>query len=241
MQTNSFCPSCHYHSEDEIGKGNEDCPKCGCVLTNEIPAWRKNLDSAQGKQTGPKNTKRSSANAMKHGLYSKIHRWFPAKKDKYSECEGCPYHEKCNVDEWCWLRNKIYNEMQIAFESGDTEAIRKYIAQDQTKLIFIRTMVMNEILKRGGMFPTFMQDSMGQLVYDKKEKPVINGYSPNPLLGYVDKLINVGNAKMEDYLMTPKTRESKGETDPDKGRLTSEEFLELLGGFKEAMKKDDQE
>ncbi len=241
METKAFCHSCHYHTETEITEVNSHCPKCGCILSDEIPQWQQNLDKAQGKQTGPGNTSRTSANAKTHGLYATKHKWFPAKKDKNPECDGCPYYDECKPSGWCWLRNQVYNEVQIAFETGDTDLLKKYVAQDQTKLIFIRTMVMNEILQKGGMIPRYMQNNLGELVLDEKGKKIISGYTPNPLLSFVDKLINISNAKMEDYLMTPKTKKESVGDNPEKGRLTPEEYLELFNGMKKAMKEDDRE
>ncbi len=203
----SFCPSCHWYSySDKYDK----CPNCGMEVEHEnIPAWIINLDKAQGKQTGPKNTKRSSANAIKTLLHAKIHRWFPAKPGKYAECEECPYKDKCDPKGYCWYRNQMYNDVQTAFDSGDIEAIKKYIAQDNTKLFFIRNLVTKEILDKGALIPVYAVDNKGQFVLNEKGEKIIKGYDPNPLLQYFEKFMNIGNAKLEDWFMTPKSKKTK--------------------------------
>lgn len=128
-----------------------ECPKCGEEASEA--AWARNLRRAHSRATGPRTdagkaatgqnlvghptpeeAKRTRFNAMKHGVFSKVATYYPAKPGKYAICESCEYlNNGCNEAHFrmpghqnppaCLKRTELFMQHHIAWETQDPKML----------------------------------------------------------------------------------------------------------------------
>ncbi len=210
-----YCPSCKWWKAGD--PGGSECPNCGREL-EEAPVWFRNLTRAWATgSTGPKTPAgkyRSSMNPVKNLLFSKIHKYFPARPGKYPECENCPHAKKCEAAAVCYLKNEMYNDFQMAFDSKDPRHIQKYFAENQAKYAMLRTLIFREIFQKGALIPIYARNKEGEIVNDAAGNPVISSYQQNPVLPTLEKMM--GPASLSEFLVSPKSQKDKKEEEEAK-------------------------
>ncbi len=217
------------------------CPECG----EEAPqaAWERALMKAWRRATGPRTPEgkaRSAANleghptpeeaqitrfnAMKHGMFAKTAKFFPAKPGKYPQCDGCehldgddPRGSECVRHRACLKQVELFMRYQSAFDSRDPELLLELQASRHAA---IQALIDSMILaiaqdggpriktvewyydKDGGFHLAQWVDERGEVhqIYELKEHPLLK-----PLIDYINK----NSMTLADLGMTPKVQDDQ--------------------------------
>lgn len=193
--------------------------------------------AAQGRQTGPKTPEgkmrvteniaghptpeeslRTRFNAMKHGLFARVARYFPAKPGKYPHCDGCEYHHsgECAEQVACLKRTELFMRYDIAFETGDPGMLTQLHADNQAMVQAIISDILLALVSTGVELkqPEWYFDPKGgdfHLVsYEKEGKQeYIYKVSAHPLLKTLADFLAKNNMALSDLNMTQKGREDQ--------------------------------
>ena len=253
---NFHCRSCEKRFEGEPTRIEEapertwhpwayfaTCPVCECEA--EQAPWEIGLLAAQGKQTGPRTpaglaavtanlaghptpeeARRTRFNAMKHGLFSRVATFYPAKPGQYPHCDGCEYFEGCGSQPACMKRTELFLRHQVAFETGDPGLLTDLRADLQAKIAAIIDDIILAIVRRG------VEVETPQWYYDKDggfhlakytntegEQILLTEVKQNPLLKILSEMISRNNLTLADMNMTPKVQDDR---DTLRGHLDDE-------------------
>jgi len=236
------------------------CPECGA----ESPQvqWEKNIFKANTMATGPRTAegRAKSAknleghptpqeaqitrlNAMKHGLFAKTSKFFPAKPGRYPQCDDCEYlkDKVCVEHKACLKRAEVMLRFQVAFEHKDPEKLMDMFAETHAAMHTMIDWMIMTIAADGGpqlKSPTWYYDKDGKFhlakwtdennikhqLYDHQAHPLMK-----PLIEYVNKL----SMSLNDLGMTPKVQD---ENDIMKGFISqNEKAQETEGSFQQRL------
>ena len=241
--TTFWCPHCRWRWEQEPERVEPStdsphpfeyiaaCPKCG-TESNESPqlkalyhAWL-NITASKSPEISNLNLKqppveRTRFNALKHGMYAKKAKYFPAKVGRYSECEDCDYAAECEVSGICLEVSKIKMMVQKAIDDKSPEALTGLMKDTQANLAVLVKRIFSTIFSDGVSLqaPVWAGTKDGyELVQDKDGKQVVD-ISAHPLLKTLIDLVQKNNLSLSDLMLTPKTTE---EADVMRGHLDGE-------------------
>ncbi len=231
-----------------------DCLKCG----EESPqvGWEKAIFKANTMATGPRTEEgraKSAANlkghptaqeaqitrlnAMKHGLFAKTSKFFPAKPGRYPQCADCEYFEDevCKEHKACLKRAEVMLRFQVAFENKEPEHLMDMFSETHAAMHTMIDWMIMTIAADGGpqlKSPTWYYDKDGTFhlarwkddnntehqLFDHEAHPLLK-----PLIEYVNKL----SMSLSDLGMTPKVQDEndimKGFIDQDSKNKDSEQ------------------
>lgn len=215
-----------------------DCPECGKEA--DQAAWEVNLAKAHVNATGPTTPEGKAKaaatlaeharkpehlqitrfNALKHGAYAKVSMFFPARPNRYPECEGCEHLETeyCVPFQACLKKAELFIRYAAAFQSGDPTALRDIVATRQAALNTIIDQMILAIARAGGPelqspewyndkdggfhLARFMDDKTGEYVQLMKTEE-------HPLLKRLIEFIAKNNMALGDMGMTPKVQDEQ--------------------------------
>lgn len=225
------CPDCQLNSElpvERVQKRPDStphpfeyfatCPLCG----SEIPeaAFMKNLYRAWLNPTGTKSPEVSAQNlpdphdgrrrfnALKHGLFAKKAKYFPAKVGQYAECTDCVYSQECEEGGICLEITKLRMMVTRAFDSKNPELLQPLFQDIQSDMFVLLKRMMNQVMADGVALkaPVFCGSKDGPvLVKDADNKQIIET-SAHPLIKAIGDLIQKNGLSLSDLQMTPKTQ-----------------------------------
>jgi hypothetical protein len=222
------------------------CPSCGNEA--EQAAWERNLMKAHAAATGPKTaggkaivaknleghptpeeSQRTRFNAMKHGLYARATKYFPARPGKYQACEDCRFlGNGCGeISDVCLSRVEVFMRYDIAYSQRNPELLRQDDADLQASVRVIVNEIILSIARRGVEWetPEWYYDKDGDFHlaegFDKEGRHyVLKKVETHPLLKPLIELIKANGMTMPHHGMTAK---SVDEDDLLRGQLAREE------------------
>ncbi len=190
--------------------------------------------AAHGRQTGPKTPEGKAAvtanlaghptpeeslrtrfNAMKHGLFARVARYFPAKPGKYPHCETCEYlNNGCEDQVACLRRTELFMRYDIAFQTGDPSLLTELQADNQAMVQAIISDIMLAIISTGVELKQpewYFDPKEGDFHLVSYEKDGVQEYiykvSAHPLLKTLADFLAKNNMSLADLNMTPKGQE----------------------------------
>jgi len=232
------------------------CEQCGTRIPQAN--WEKGSLKARSMATGPKTKEGKAAsstnlvghptpeeakitrfNALKHGLYAKVAKYFPAIVGKYPECQSCE-HEKTQICKTkfnaCLKKTELFMKFQLAFDKDDPAILRDLMAENQAALMGIYSQMLMTVAGEGVMThqPKVVLDKEGNptaLTYrdsDGVDQPVLDSKA-HPLLKVITDMVAKNQVSLGDMNMTYKAQEQaatlKGYLDKeDDDRETTREF-----------------
>ena len=237
-----------------------ECGACGAEA--EQAAWQRALLKAWVSATGPKTADglaRTAANleghptpeearltrfnAMKHGLFARTAKYFPAKPGSYPHCETCEHMETlaCLPQRACLKRAELLLQHEVAFETGDPGLLTGLRASTQAMVqALIDDMLLTIALDGGPRIksPEWFSDKDGgfhlaQYVDDfTKELRQIYKLEAHPLLKHLIDYLAKNNMTLADLEMTPKARD---EQDALRGYLDKEKEGQSATDYQQKM------
>jgi len=244
---NFRCASCEHRFEAEPGRIEEAperawhpylyyaaCPECGEEA--EQAPWEKGLMAAHGRQTGPRTPEgkarvsenlaghptpeealRTRFNAMKHGLFSRVARYFPAKPGKYPHCNTCEYLDNgCEEQVACLRRTELFLRYDVAFETGDPSLLMGLQAETQAMVQAIINDILLAIVSTGVELKQpewYFDPKSGDFHLVSYEKDGRHEYvykvTAHPLLKTLSDFLAKNNMSLADLNMTPKGQEDQ--------------------------------
>lgn len=205
-----------------------ECPVCGASA--QQASWEKALLKAHANATGPKTAEGKAAvagnlrnrpfNAVRHGLYARTAKFFPAKPGKYARCDTCEHLETqacLQRPRACLKRHELLLRHQIAFETQDPDLLLQLRSDTQAAIQgLIDDMILviaqdggprvEEVVwyhdKEGGFHLAKWKDEHGMIhqIHELKAHPLLK-----PLMDFISK-----NAMtLADLEMTPKARDDQ--------------------------------
>lgn len=211
------------------------CTECDNVDIEQA-AWERNLMKAHASATGPKTpegkaasarnlvghptpeeAKRTRFNAMKHGLFSKVATYFPAKPGQYPHCTGCQWLRN-GCGEWdhgaCLTRTELFMKHRIAFETRDPGLLVELRADLQANVTALLDDMVLAIVRSGVELrsPEWYTDKEGVLhvahFFDPDGRMrTIEKIEAHPLLDMLFKALSRNALTLTDMGMTPKVQE----------------------------------
>lgn len=210
------------------------CPACRCEA--EQAAWERALLKAWTCATGPKTAEgmaRTAANleghptpdeamitrfnAMKHGLFSRVAVYFPAKPGKYPHCNGCEYalDESCVEHRACLKRTELFLKHQVAFDKQDPRLLMELRADTQAAIQALINDMILAITQTGVEIdsPVIGFDREGHphvaqiLDHLSGEARTVFEKKAHPLLKVLADYIQKNSLSLADLEMTPKSQD----------------------------------
>lgn len=166
----------------------------------------------------PAESQLTRFNAMKHGLYARTAKYFPARPGKYLRCENCEHLHTLACMEpprACLKRHELMLRNQIAFETKDPNLLRQIRSDTQAAIQgMIDDMILSisqdggprirEIVwyhdKAGGFHLAKWMDEQGQ-------EHQIEEIKAHPLLKVLIDFISKNAMTLADMGMTPKVQD----------------------------------
>lgn len=220
-------PEQEFHPFEYFAK----CPECGKEA--EQMAFERNLMKAHANATGPRTPQGKAIvaknleghptpaeaqitrfNAMKHGLYARATKYFPARPGKYDQCEGCQWlNNGCGeISDACLKRVEIFMQYDIAYSQNNPALLRQMDADLQATVRALVNDILLSIVKRGVEWetPEWFYDKDGGFHladgYDREGNHyVIKKVQAHPLLKPLIELIKANGMTMPDHGMTQKS------------------------------------
>jgi Zn finger protein HypA/HybF involved in hydrogenase expression len=254
-RTTFWCPQCRWRWESaaERVEASTDsphpfdyfatCPKCG-TEAGESPqikslyrAWL-NITGSKSPEISNRNLcqpdpVRTRFNGLKHGMYAKKARYFPAKEGRYAECEGCGYAEECEESGVCLEMSKIKMMVQRAVDERDPRALTDLVKGTQADLFIMLQRMFSRVFKDGETLkaPVWSGTKEGYELVKNAEGEQVYELNEHPLLKRIVDVVAKNNLSLADLLLTPKTAE---ESQAIKGHLDGEkESREDLAGYRD--------
>jgi hypothetical protein len=241
-----FCRDCHHSWRTKVCEYHDDIAYSGCPNCNtpqhEVPHYYFNLpqmmEAQKGKHTGPKTEegkKRVSLNGFKHGLYTSQKTILaPAKKDKYPECEGCPYRDKCEIEyKYCPVNLSLFMKFAQAYADGQIKELQEIAGMMQGKALTILGMLYNDVFKEG---TTKERRYITNLDKESNEETVVLEIQTHPALRRIPEFHQLLGFTADQQNMTPAKSE---EVKTAKGFLNAEESKNVnLNEFVESQKNE---
>lgn len=231
------------------------CPSCGDSDVPEMPQQR-HLRKMWSKATGPKTAEGKAAsaknieghptreeaqrhrfNALKHGMYARTAKFFPARPGQYAQCEGCEYLIGCHRQIACLKRTELMLKHAVAFETKDPALLTEIRSDMQGGITALIDDIIYAVAKDGvrQIVPKTSLDKNGKVVVhevpdrDSGEPTTINEIHSHPLLKVLGDFMTKNNLSLADLRMTPRVAE---EEDVVQGQLLSQgQGREDLLGF----------
>lgn len=205
------------------------CPECGAEASQAH--WEVNLLKAHSKATGPKtkggksqsannllghNTDNTRWNAIKHGLFSRVATFYPARPGKYPHCDNCEHlNNGCETQSACLKRTELFMKHDIAFKTNNPSLLRKNHSDFQAAFSAILNDMILAITTTGVEIRTpkyYINPKTGkaELVYytdESGERQVIEDISENPMLKRMIDFMQRNSLTLSDMGMTQKAQE----------------------------------
>lgn len=254
-RTTFWCPHCRWRWESaaERVEASTDsphpyeyfatCPKCG-TDSGESPqikslyrAWL-NLTGSKSPEISNRNLCqpdpiRTRFNGLKHGMYAKKARYFPAKEGRYAECEGCNYAEECEESGVCLEMSKIKMMVQRAVDERDPRALTDLMKGTQADLFILLQRMFSQVFRDGAVLeaPVWSGTKEGYVLVQDADGKQVMEKSAHPLLGRLIDMVQKNNLSLADLLLTNKTAE---EAQAVRGHLDGEkESREQLTDYRQ--------
>lgn len=209
------------------------CPTCGAEA--EQAAYERGLLKAWARATGPRTAegkaavtknleghptpeeaKRTRFNAMKHGLYARAARYFPAKPDGYAFCSSCEVgRAHCAAQPACVKQTEIFMLHHAAFDQKRPEVLGSMYADFQASLMAILQQLLQTVIADGVKIsrPCFDFDKEGGFHLAEYEEDGkmhrIMEISAHPLLKPLSDLLSKNNLSLADMGMTMRSVEEE--------------------------------
>ncbi len=228
----SYCPRCREVAQQD---GRERGRLKASFNGNKGPKSPEGIAAVTANLAGhptPAEAKKTRFNALKHGLYSTVALFFPAKPGKYPQCKTCPYYSYFGDESeaafcvelpghghknphWCQLRTELYMKHRQAFDDGDPKQLIKLNADRQATISAITDDMALAIIADGvrSETPEWYSDKEGgfhlaRYTDDKTGETVqIMKREAHPLLNTFMNFIQRNNMTLADLGMTPKVQD----------------------------------
>ena len=250
-----WCPECRHRWEADAERVEPSvdsphpfeyfatCPKCG-EQRNESPQI-KGLYRAWLNITGSKSTEISNKNlvppdpekfrfnALRHGMYAKKAKYFPAKEGRYPECSDCGYAAECEVSGVCLELSKIRMMVQRAVDHRDPKALGELMKTTQADLFVMLQRMFSQVFQDGVTLeaPVWAGTKEGYVLVQDEDGRQVMEKSAHPLLPRLIDMVAKNSLSLSDMLLTPKTSE---EAEAVKGHLEGEkESREQLSDYRQ--------
>ncbi len=211
------------------------CPCPICDEEAQQAPWERGLLKAWTRATGPRTaegkaavtenlaghptpeeTRRTRFNAMKHGLYARTARYFPAKPDGYAFCASCEVSRTyCSAQPACVKQTEIFMLHHAAFDQKRPEVLGSMYADFQASLMAILQQLVQTVIADGVKIsrPCFDFDKEGgfhlaEYMEDGEMKRIME-ISAHPLLKPLADLLSKNNLSLSDMGMTMRTAEDE--------------------------------
>lgn len=203
--------------------------------------------AAQGKQTGPRTpegiaaatknleghptpeeARRTRFNGLKHGLFARTARYFPARPGRYPHCNNCDIDwGHCATQPACIKRTELFLKHHIAFETGDPTMLMQLRADLQANVQAIIDDMVLAIIGEGVQLktPAWYYDKEGCFHlaeyregergrpgdedYTEGERRLIYEINAHPLLKILSDFIAKNALSLADMNMTPRAQEQE--------------------------------
>lgn len=238
---------------------------CGAVA--EQASWQRALLKAWVSATGPRTEEgmsRSAANleghptpeearltrfnAMKHGLFARTAKYFPAKPGSYPHCETCEHLDTmaCIPQRACLKRAELLLQHEVAFETGDPGLLTGMRAGTQAMVQALIDDMLLTIAMDGGpriKSPEWYSDKDGGFhlakYYDDlaDEMRQIYKLEAHPLLKILIDYLAKNAMTLADLEMTPKSRD---EQDALRGYLDKEKDAQSTTDYQKRLEQQNQ-
>jgi hypothetical protein len=224
-------PACYYHPFRYFA----ECPECGAETKQA--AWERALLKAHVSATGPRTEqgKRRTAenlkghptpeearntrfNGLKHGLYARTAKYFPARPGAYPLCERCEFRGNICPDETdaCLKRTEIFMRHHMAFEDGNPALLARFNADLQASVRAIIDDLILAITQDGVRLKTpswyFDRDGAFHLASyadESGQQKIIEEIKAHPLLKVLVEMLSRNNMSLADQGMTARAQDGK--------------------------------
>jgi hypothetical protein len=211
-----YCQECvnsWKSSEYDIGDGDIAYSKCDMCQKprHEVPHYYFNLpkmhEAQKGKHTGaktPEGKERVSLNGFKHGMRSKkLAIVAPAKKDKYPDCNGCPYYEACTPDKYCPVNLTLLTQFVAAYKNNQVSNLKEFAGIMQGNAFVTLKMLFNDILSNGTLVERVISCKMDEETDGSTKEEIVKEWQDNPSLKHFVKFMELLGFTAEQQVMTP--------------------------------------
>ncbi|MFN2288667.1 MAG: hypothetical protein ABR578_10090 [Chromatocurvus sp.] len=249
------CPDQPWHPHRYLA----ECPECGAEA--EQAAWQRSLLKAWANATGPRTAeglartaenleghptpdeaKLTRFNAMKHGLFARTAKYFPAKPGSYPHCETCEHMATlaCIPQRACLKRAELLLQHEVAFETGDPGLLTGMRAGTQAMIQALIDDMLLTIAMDGGpriKSPEWYSDKDGgfhlaQFRDFAGELQQIYKLEAHPLLKHLIDYLAKNSMTLADLEMTPKARDEqdalRGYLDKEKEGQSSTDYQQKM-------------
>ena len=237
FETSDYTSDPYPEREWHPWKYSADCPSCGMQAEHaswELAQWKAIHDNGRtgavteqgririseaNRARDPESYAVSRFNSIKHGMSSRVAKYFPARPGHYDQCEGCEYLFNGCGDPMphCAKRTEIFVQHALAQEEGDGSLLGPLMAETQAGLSAVLADMLRSIAKKGVLIetPEFFIDKETHKVklveYEDEfgRKHRLTRSEANPLLQPLIALIKSNNITLGDMGLTPRAKEEE--------------------------------